>query len=526
MLTWIHWMKVTNLKPLKLQHLLQPEEKKLNNLRTIFYKKAALTVCLFLCLQGFADPLSSSPDIQWSFDVQTQQVYNMVLNLRIEEARQQLPTPETAQQHYVIALADALELLITEDGEKFTDYEERFNLLLERKTKVTSPEDLFLQAEIRLQWCFVYLKFGHEFDAALNLRQAYFTIQEIKNRFPRFEAVKKTSGILEVLVGSVPQKYNWVLSLLGMEGSTKKGMEELESLSISSSPLAFETSIIRALMQGFLFQHPETGLMSLKQLLAKEPNNRLMLFLGSALAMKSGKSEVALTMLDSISNQSQSLPIYYADYLRGELHLYKGEYLNSISSYRWFINHYTGQNGIKDAYYKIGLCYWLNGNTNDAQATFKQAKSMGKEASESDKHAARSLAEDELPHIQLTKARYATDGGYFDQANKILASLLPSDIPTKRDQVEYFYRMARVAHKVNDLVSAKRFYQQCIDLNENESWYYAPNACLQLGYIFQEEGDITLGRNYFMRALTYNKHEYKNSIDSKAKSAIAHMKRK
>jgi tetratricopeptide (TPR) repeat protein len=498
----------------------------LKYLQTIFYKKAALTVCLFLCVPGFANPLPFSTDVQWSFDEQTQQVYNLILNLQIEEARQRIPGPETAQQHYVIALADALELLITEDGEKFADYEERFNQLLERKTKLTSPEDLFLQAEIRMQWCFVYLKFGHEFDAALNLRQAYFTIQEIKNRFPRFEAIKKTSGVLEVLVGSVPQKYNWVLGLLGMEGSTKKGMEELDALSKSESPLTFETSVIRALLQAFLFQHPETGLTSMKGLLTNNPDNKLILFLGSALAMKSGKSEEALTMLDSLSHLRDGLPIYYADYLRGELHLYKGEYLNSISSYRWFIQHYTGQNGIKDAHYKIGLCYWLNGNTNDALATFRQAKSEGKEASESDKYAARSLSEDELPHVQLTKARYATDGGYLDEATKILASLSPSDIPTKRDQVEYFYRKARVAHKQDDLAEAKRFYQQCIDLNANDSWYYAPNACLQLGYIFQDEGDTTLARNYFMKALTYNKHEYKNSIDSKAKSAIAQIKRR
>ena len=132
--------------------------------------------------------------------------------------------------------------------------------------------------------------------------------------------------------------------------------------------------------------------------------------------MKNNQSENALVMLDSLSRNSVGLPLYYSDYLRGEIYLFKGEYLNSISSYRWFINHYNGQNGVKDAYYKIGLCYWLNGNTNDAEEIFKQAKSRGKEASEADKYAARSLAETELPHINLTKARYAIDGGYYEQA--------------------------------------------------------------------------------------------------------------
>lgn len=487
-------------------------------------------VCLFLLpfvlYSSTTAPAKGVMADQWKFDEATQKAYDLVLNLQVEEAHQLIPTPETAQQHYVTALAEALELLITEDGEKYTEYEDRFNQRLERKTKTTIPDDLFLQAEIRLQWAFVYLKFGHEFDAALNLRQAYLTVQEIKNKFPTFLAIKKTSGLLEVIIGSVPQKYNWVLSLLNMEGSTKTGFEELEGIRLSENSLAFEANLIHALIQGFLLQEPALGVFEIKKVLTKHPANRLALFLGSALTIKNAQSEEALAMLDSLNRQSQGLPIYYADYLKGEIHLNKAEYLNSISAYRSFINHYNGQNCIKDSYYKIGLCYWLNGNTNDAQATFKQAKAIGKEASESDKYAARSLAEDELPHIKLTKARYATDGGYYEQAGQILESLLPADIPTKRDQVEFFYRQARLAHKLNDLATAKRFYQQSIDLNGDESWYYAPNACLQLGYIVWREGNNTLARNYFGKALSYNKHEYKNSIDSKAKSAIAQIKRK
>jgi len=486
-------------------------------------------VCLFLFLAGNIGRSTSTAcfaDSEWKFDDSTQKAYDLVLNLQLEEVHQLIPAPITAQQHYVVALAEALELLITEDGEKYTEYEDRFSKRLERKTKLNVPDDLFLQAEIRMHWTFVYLKFGHEFDAALNLRQAYLTIEEIRNKFPRFQPINKTSGLLEVIIGSVPQKYNWVLGLLNMEGSTKTGLDELEGIRLSNSPLAFEANLIHALIQGFLLQQPAAGINEISSLRAKYPKNRLALFLGSALAMKNNQSENALVMLDSLSRYSDGVPLYYSDYLRGEIYLHKAEYLNSISSYRWFINHYNGQNGIKDAYYKIGLCYWLNGNTNDAEEIFKQAKSRGKEASEADKYAARSLAEAELPHVKLTKARYAIDGGYYERARQILDSLQPQEIPTKRDQVEYFYRKARLSHKLNDIEAAKPNYQQSIVLSGDEEWYYAPNACLQLGYIVWNEGDATLAKSYFNKAMSYSKHEYKNSIDSKAKSAIAQIKRK
>ena len=140
-------------------------------------------VCLFL-FHAWMPVAASAADPglpEWYFDAPTQSVYELVLNLQLEEAHQIIPKPETAQQHYVIALAEALELLITEDGEKYTEYESRFTRRLERKTRLNVPDDLFLQAEIRMQWTFVYLKFGHEFDAALNLRQAYLTIEEIRS---------------------------------------------------------------------------------------------------------------------------------------------------------------------------------------------------------------------------------------------------------------------------------------------------------------------------------------------------------
>ncbi|HZB11982.1 MAG TPA: tetratricopeptide repeat protein [Chryseolinea sp.] len=503
----------------------------MNRLIIAYHKrKAAILACLFLfvgAIPGLGSAGNHFEDMpEWYFDAPTQSAYELVLNLQLEEAHQIIPEPVTAQQHYVIALAEALELLITEDGEKYTEYESRFTERLERKTSLNVPDDLFLQAEIRMQWTFIYLKFGHEFDAALNLRQAYLTIDEIRNRFPKFQSIKKTSGLLEVIIGSVPQKYNWVLSLLNMEGSTKTGLAELDYIRSSGSALAFEANLVHALIQGFLLQQPGQGVNEINTLRTKHPKNRLALFLASALSIKDNQSENALKMLDSLSQNSVGIPLYYADYLRGEIFLHKGEYLNSISSYRSFINHYNGQNGVKDGYFKIGLCYWLNGNTNDAEEIFKQAKSRGKEASEADKYAARSLADDELPHIQLTKARYATDGGYYDRAKQILELLQPKDIPTKRDQVEYAYRMARLAHKINDTQNAKTFYQKSVTLSGDEDWYYAPNACLQLGYILLNEGDTTLAKSYFTKALSYGKHEYKNSIDSKAKSGLAQIKRK
>jgi TolA-binding protein len=462
---------------------------------------------------------------EWTFDAKTQQAYDLVLNLQITEAQALIPKPESPQEEYVASFAEAIELLVTEDIEKFSEYEARFIKRRERRIKLSSEEELFMQAEIALQWTFIYLKYGHEFDAATNLRQSYQTTQEVKKRFPKFRAINKTSGLLDVIIGSVPEKYDWILALLNMEGNVDAGMQELEGVQSSDHVLAFEASLLKALTLGFVLQKTDEAIVEIKKDIAEHPTNKLALFMGATLYIKNSQSEEALTLLGKMNDQPAGLPVYYADYLRGEIYLHKAEYLNAISAYRNFISHYQGQNYIKDANYKIGLCYLLNGNTSDAQAIFKQARSVGKESAEADRYAARSMADTELPHVKLTKVRYATDGGYYKDASKALADISPKELPTLRDQVEYYYRKARIAHKTGDLVTAQESYLKVIQLNGNEPWYFAPNSYLQLGYLAVAANKKEQAREYFSKALTYKKHEYKNSIDSKAKSALAQLKR-
>lgn len=420
----------------------------------------------------------------------------------------------------MVSLAHTLELLISEDRDKFEQYEARFSTLADRKLRRTARHEYqLLLAEAYLQWAFVYLKFGEEVQAAAQLRKAYNIAEECYRFNPDFAPIQKTYGILSIIVGAVPEKYNWILSLLGMKGTIDGGLHQLRILSESDSPLALEAQLLRALTYGFVLQAPDSAKEITDNALNTHPGNRLVQYIAATISLKNAQSEQALPHLLALAEDTTTLPIPYAHYLLGEVYLHKGSYAEAISSYRWFINHYSGQNYLKDAHYKIGLCQWLSGNTNDAEMMFREARKVGKESSEADRSAGMTLVQEHRPHVVLTRARYAMDGGYLDRAAEWLATLQDKDLPLKRDQVEYFYRKARLSHARNELRAARLFYQQTIDLAGDEPWYFAPNACLQLGYIFTAT-DKEQARRYFRRALSYKKHEYKNSIDSKARSAL------
>lgn len=456
----------------------------------------------------------------WHFTSTVQRAYDLTLDLRFDQALAALPAPTTAQEYYVTSLAHALNLVLTEDGENYETWYAMYESRLEKRTKSSLPEDLFLQAELRLQWAFVLLKFGKEFDAAWNLRQAYLNAKDCHERFPDFIPVRKTLAILDILIGSVPEKYNWVLGLMGMQGSLQRGIEALNTLRATENTMQTEAEMLYAVVQGFVLQNPDAALAAVSPLLKQEPGNRLLNLLGGALAIKAARSDDALEMLNQLNPRDTSY-LHFVSYLKGEVYLHQADYKNAINEYRWFITNYKGQHYIKDAWYKTGLCFYLGGNTNDALENFKQAKTRGREDTEADKYAARALAFNHLPHRGLSRVRYYTDGGYYKEARAALESIHPSQLLSKHNRSEYQYRYARLAHKTGDVVSARRYYQETIRSCGDEPWYFAPNACLQMGYILLHAGDTARAKDYFIKARKYPRHEYKNSIDSKAKSALA-----
>jgi tetratricopeptide (TPR) repeat protein len=486
----------------------------------IIISKANFLVCLFLCLPPL---LLVAQDL--SFDDRLLEAHRLALNLQPEEALSNVSGDSSIEAVYIASLAETLELLITEDYSRFSQYEDRLQKRLEKKIRAAGSDVQFLQAELRLHSAFVYLKFGHELDAALHLRQAYQIAEGCRNKFPGYLPIRKTSGVLQLILGSVPDKYSWVLNLLNMRGSVPAGLAHLKKIAHSSGPLAEEGALLQALVHGFILSQPAVGLETMNEFNQELPDNRLALFLSASLALKDSQNELALNLLKRLAASTAGIPLHYAHYLTGEAYLQKGEYLRAVSSYRWFIENQRGDNYIKDAHYKMGVCYWLEGANKDALVCFQDARNKGKEATEADKSAARALSDNDPPDVVLSKIRYLTDGGYYIEAGELLSTISAGDLQTKKDRVEFLYRKARLAHKTKK-PEAIDFYKQAVKLNGQEEWYFAPNACLQLGYLYQSLNRKKEAEEYFERALTYRRHAYKNSIDSKALSALAQLGRK
>lgn len=488
-------------------------------------RKAALRVCLFLLFT----PAAFAADNVWTFDPALDRIYKLVLNLQTDQAYAELSTFKGGQElHtlYVQSLLETVDILITEDEKRFDKVNDRFKDRIDKLGRMPeSAETIFLQAELSLQRGFNFLNLSQEVNAVLAIRQAYKYTQECIRKYPNFIPIKKTYGVIQVMVGSVPDKYQWFMGLLGMKGSVKVGQKQLEELRLSKSSLNQEATILFFTIKGFINQEFNEAAHGFQDILQKEPDNRLLLFLAINMLMKDSQSEEALRLIRALDAKPQGLPMDYIEYLRAEALMQRGDYVPSILAYQRFLKGYKSQSYRKDTYYKIGLCYYLSGNTGEARKNFDVARKTGRTAADPDKYAAAMLEETTFPNPKILKIRFFTDGGYYKEAREMLKTITPNDIAKSKDNAEYLYRKARLAHKTGDLVNAKVWYQQTIEATGDQPWYFAPNAALQLGYIAQSQGDIAGAKKHFEKTLSYPNYEYKNGIDAKAKSALDQLKK-
>ncbi len=461
---------------------------------------------------------------QWEFDNELIQAYNLALQFDFEKSRIITEKyPDNFGAVYLQHLNDAIQLFLTEDEQEFAKFEQ---LTDERVSLISNgpdnPYKLFYLSEMKLHQTFLQLKFGEELSAAWSFRQSYRATQRNIDSYPDFALNNKINGIQQIIIGSAPQKHQWLLRLLGFEGSVDEGLSKLEKFSKNASLWKLENDVATTFIYSHMMQNSKKSMEIIGNYENLITSHRLINFTFVSVLSKFSRSEEAFHALSSFV-PSSPFPFPFTSYIEGNLLLQRGDYLQAAEQFILFYDEYKGLNYLKDACYKTGIAYLLSNRPKEANHWFNLSKNVKIAITEGDKYANHAL-NSVLPDNRLIQVRLFTDGGYYEKAEKILEEIQPENLNNPRDKIEYDYRYARLFHKTDQTDKAIPFYQNTINLTYTDQWYFAPNASLQLGYIYIDLEQPEKAKSYFNKCLTYNNHPYQNSIDNKAKAGLSKIK--
>lgn len=445
----------------------------------------------------------------------------------IEEERKL--NPANAFLAYLDSYADLHYLLISEDRNRYKLFAAQQDKRLEAMNALPekSPYRKLFQADIRLHSAFAKLKFGNEVSGSWDIIKAYKLLDANKKQFPAFVPTLKSLGLLHVLIGSIPDNYTWIAKFLGLRGNIAQGISELRRVQAEEPFFQQEAELIDLLLHAYTLQLSPTQQRRIRTWPGEHPDNLLLHFFATTVLMKENRSEEASAFLADAPGGSDYMPFPFLHYLRGEIALQKGSYNESFDHYSRFLKQYSGFNYIKDGNFKLFMCRWLAGADREAAVYIQKVMQSGSTIVEADQFAQRVATEFASGKVGtgqkvLYKARYATDGGYLTKALDLMKAVSEKDFASIYEKAEFNYRMARILQKSGRIDESVAFYDRAIALGTGETAAagFAASSALQMGYILRDRSDNQKAAIYFRKAMSFKKHEYKNSIDNKARAAL------
>jgi hypothetical protein len=468
---------------------------------------------------------------QYNFNANCIEAYKEIIALDFSKGKQILENEKTIhpENKIPVLLDNYIDFLTLAIGADKSDLEKlkpirshRINMLAEGNAD--SPWHYHCLATVYLQWAFIRVKSGEYALAALDLNNAYRLQEKNKNLFPGFVPDLLLSGVTNTLIGSVPENYKWAVKLIGMEGTIETGREEIYKLidiadnNPEWSHLASEAFFYLSFIEINLQSNKQNAarLLHRMETTAELVDSPLNCYIKSNLSMRIGKNDHAIQILENCNIRHGSYPFHYLEFILGNAKLYRLDQ-SAARHFLYYVNHYGGSDYVKSAYQRLAWISLIEGDQNGYRFYLSKIPALDKSFVDEDKHADAEAASKQIPDIRLLKARLLFDGGYYERAIGVLDAYPDSTCGVgKKDSVEFYYRKARIYHEWGKVQRAIGYYEHTIHLGASLPSYYAGNAALQMGLIYEDQHDYVSAVYYYDLCLGMRFTEYRSSIRQKA----------
>lgn len=493
--------------------------------------KVWMATCLFIMGIGSTSfAAGRTTKYIYDFNSRCKQAYQALVSLRIAEGNELLRAELKENPNNLIPVLlsnydDCLTLLFNGDAKEYArrkgNLDKRIDLL--EQGDESSPWYKYSIGVLYFQWAAVRIRFNEYFSAGTEFRKSFLQLKDNRKKFPDFRYNQVVLGVEEAIVGTVPDSYKWISSMLGMKGDVRKGTAQIVdflSRKDGSAALMREEAIFYYCYLKFsLLSDHKSVWKYLDESVLDFRNNHLYAFMKANFALNDNKASVAEQVLRNRNQSSNYLEAPVFNYQMGIALLQKLDN-GCIGYFQKFLNRYTGKLFVKDAYQKMSFYCLATGNRPQALVYRSKIANAGTAQIDADKQAQRYAMNVVLPNSVLLKSRLLCDGGYFTQSLEPLKGLKASNFVNIGDQLEFNYRYARIFTLMGQPDKAIPFYEATIRMGSSRQEHFAARSSLELGQIYEQQSLKDKAITCYRSCLAMKNHDYKSSLDQKAKAGI------
>jgi tetratricopeptide (TPR) repeat protein len=473
----------------------------------------------------------------YEFNSTCQQAYKEIIQLKFNAAEPLIAKAKKQNNYNLIPLVlesyiDFFTLFFNEDAYEFKIryplFEQRIHEL--KKGPTNSPFYLFCLGAVYLHKAGVNIKFNNTSRAGLDFQVAFKYIKQNNAAFPTFMPNQLLFGALQTVAGTIPKGYQWIAGIFGIKGNISNGLKTLTAFLNSNDAWAKlmynECAFMYCYLKFYIENKKDEALQFIQQKKLDVQKNYLFAYMAANLALNNKEIGYAEKILENrfTSPDYFNTPVWSFQW--GFIHLYKLNTTEAINYFNHYLSNFKGNFYVKDIYQKISWCYYLQGKMKEAETAQQNCLKKGTTTTDADKQAYKDAKTNKWPNIILLKARILNDGGFNKEATALLQGKSNESFTTVAEKLEYNYRVGRINDDLEHYNDAIAFYLKAIAIGKDRTEYYAARAALQIGNIYEKQQKYSQAIQYYQMCLDMEDHDYKNSLDQRAKSGIERCKEK
>jgi tetratricopeptide (TPR) repeat protein len=365
--------------------------------------------------------------------------------------------------------------------------------------------------------------------AASNGNDGYRILSDIIQKKPDFYDAYMGLGLYKIAIGFVPEKFQWLLSIIGFDGNIRNGLDYLKT-SMEKGRFTRTESKVYYSISSITEKEDENNLSVgfAKQLVDEYPESPIFRFVYSAMLQERGRIEESITEankgleLNTRSLQTEMKKGGYA--LLGNAYFKNNDFQNAIKNLEEHMKYVNNEDRYNVSCYSLGTCYEMAGNRSKAIESYSKAR---------DKFIEERDGEAEKLFYRLCRERIQKplrdvdsliilgwndrESGKVDESaaifEKLLSSQYISKFVTDDDKAILYSNAGHTFLMRRDLPKATEYFNKAISLKPQIELWHIPHSYFELGKIYYRKGDNQKAEEYFEKIYDYSEYDFKNFLE-------------
>ena len=472
-------------------------------------------------------------------DLMIMEGLNNLYNVNFPAARQifkdvQNKYPSDIKGYFYEALLSFYESVVTQADEKYDEFLDKSDKILdmcelELDKNEKNAEALYIKGQTYSYRSLLMLVLNKNLiRAASNGNDGYKTLIKVVELDPGYYDAYMGLGLFKIAIGYVPEKFRWLLEIIGFTGSISDGREYLRKAMNNGKLTKIEA---KAYLTIFSIRERDLFNMEARQyaqgLIEQYPNSPFFNALYGVILIQGGFTTNAIEYFQkALNHNSYDMTKYMRKTtlsLMGNAYFSLNDFPNAIKCLEEFVT-LTGE---KDKYnislFTLGVSCEMTGNRSKAIEYYNRVRQdfIKEKDGETEKLFYR-LAKDRIEKpltaidsLNIIAMNYK-DSRQYENAKNLFAYIENSGKLSNYDNdglLRFYYEYGRLMTEFKNIPKAIELFNKAVLIKPKSEKWLVPHAYFELAKIYHRQGSYDMSKRMFEKIEEYEDYDLEQFLD-------------